>query len=318
MNRWIDVEKILSYKRKFNFILSDRTAGKTYGVTKHLVKNFLETKQKFIVLKRNEVDIDNVRGWGNKVIREQFPDHELNLNKRTIFIDGEKAGIFLPLSTSINIKDNDISDYYFIFYDDFVILPGSTKRYLKHEGFLFTELYSTVDRLRDETIFIGCGNSITNFNPLFEYYGIKAGRDAYTFGKSWLIYKAEANDLRREAFENTALGDLTKGSHYSDYYLGKETYYSQHGVEDKNGKMSGLFNLIIDGDCFIFWSEKGGFRATKGFKETLSTFAMKTEDLILNSTVLDKETHDLIKEACRMNCITYDSDTSKMKFVKYF
>ena len=72
----------------------------------------------------------------------------------------------------------------------------------------------------------------------------------------------EANDLRREAFENTALGDLTKGSHYSSYYLGKETYYSQHGVDDKNGKMYGLFNLIIEGECFTFWSEKVGFRVT--------------------------------------------------------
>ena len=53
-------------------------------------------------------------------------------------------------------------------------------------------------------------------------------------------------------------------------------------------------------------------------KESVSSFAMKTEDLIKNSVVIDKETQDLIKEASRMNCITYDSDTSKMKFVKYF
>ena len=40
-NKYIDINKILGYKRVFNVLLSDRNAGKTYGVIKLLYKIYL-------------------------------------------------------------------------------------------------------------------------------------------------------------------------------------------------------------------------------------------------------------------------------------
>lgn len=52
-NKYIDINKILGYKRVFNVLLSDRNAGKTYGVIKLLYKNFIDKGHKFYRVKKD-------------------------------------------------------------------------------------------------------------------------------------------------------------------------------------------------------------------------------------------------------------------------
>ena len=222
-NKYIDINKILGYKRVFNVLLSDRNAGKTYGVIKLLYKNFIDNGHKFIVLKRTVEDVKRTVGWGKKVAYYEYPTHDIKQNKNKIIIDGKEAGVFIPLSTSITLKDNDFFGYKYIFYDDCIIPFGSTKKYLKDEGLLLSELYITVDRNEDKTIMILCGNTISNTNPIFEFFNIKVSDKEYTFGKDYVVYKAKANTERLTTLENTRFGNLikTNDTQYQSYLTNK-------------------------------------------------------------------------------------------------
>ena len=319
-NKYIDINKILGYKRVFNVLLSDRNAGKTYGVIKLLYKNFIDKGHKFIVLKRTVEDVKRTVGWGKKVAYYEYPTHDIKQNKNKIIIDGKEAGLFKPLSNSITLKDNDLFGYKYIFYDDCIIPFGSTKKYLKDEGLLLSELYITVDRNEDKTIMILCGNTISNTNPIFEFFNIKVSDKEYTFGKDYVVYKAKANTERLTTLENTRFGNLIKTNDlYNEYVKGNAYLQDFSGNLIDRKKMSFLCNIYLDNmNCVSVWETNKFIYVTDTPKVNGISYTKDIKMLSPNIQLFTKEILQFLKGMLEVNKIKYENENSVMLFAELF
>ncbi len=113
--------RIRSYNALFNFIISNRGGGKTYGAKKMCINNFLKRKEQFVYVRRYKSEIKEVRDNFFSDISQEFQDHELTVNGSKIYIDGEIAGYFIPLSVSQKYKSTAYPFVTTIVYDEFII-----------------------------------------------------------------------------------------------------------------------------------------------------------------------------------------------------
>ena len=67
-----DYNRIKSYNALFNFILSPRGNGKTYGAKKFVIKRFLKYGEQFIYVRRYKTEFKKLKLFFDD-IRNEFP-----------------------------------------------------------------------------------------------------------------------------------------------------------------------------------------------------------------------------------------------------
>lgn len=183
-NGYLDMERIISLPVPFIFVTGERGGGKTYGAIKH----FLQTGEKFALMRRTQTQADMI----NAVELSPFksPCQDMNMmytcgniakgiggvypaEKDTdgkLHIVGEEFSIVLALSTIANIRGFDASDIDYMVYDEFI--PEKTARPIKEEAVTFFNAYETMNRNRElqgrqPLKCILLANSFDLTNPLF-------------------------------------------------------------------------------------------------------------------------------------------------------
>ena len=180
--------KLLSYGKVLNFSIGTRSIGKSTGFAIFLLKEFLERGRQFIYCRRtkDEMQLTAPMYFDNAVsiLRSYGYDIDNVVYSGGIYTVGEKVcGYAIPLSLQQKYKSSNYSDVWYILYDEFMVMPGSSARYIggstnsSAEVEAMTSLYQTVDRgvgraFRNETRIIFVGNAGSFFNPFFVNYGI--------------------------------------------------------------------------------------------------------------------------------------------------
>lgn len=319
---WINIPKILSYDRVFNGILSDRTAGKTYGTIKFLYENFIETGNKFVVIKRYDKNIVNMVGWGKKVALEQFPDRKIIVkNKKIIEIDNEFAGIIIPLSTSLSLKDNDFSaNTEFMFFDEFVIMDNNLFSYIPNEGFIFSELYHTIDRGKDFLRAILCGNKIIKSNPILDFLNIKFDpKKEYNFGRDYVVY-CSSDKNRENKITNTRWGRLTeKNSIYNSYISGEDFLINNDEIIVDRKKMSFMFNIVFDNLTKLsVWYYKDNLYISNEYINGEVGYCFYSIYSDIKTTLITKEIKNIIINSLKSGNIRYENELCVKIISEYF
>ena len=166
---YYNYNRIRSYNAYWNFVISNRGGGKTYGFKEMCIKDFLKKGEQFIYVRRTKVELEDRQTFFDD-IKEKFPDHELRVQGKTALIDGKVAGYFIALSTSRNKKSVPYPLVTKIGFDEFIIEKIGSKGYLKDEVTTMLELCSTVTRKRDNVRVYFMGNNISIVNHYFIYF----------------------------------------------------------------------------------------------------------------------------------------------------
>ena len=98
-----DLSKMQSYNALLNFLLGGRGIGKTYGLKKWAIKDFLKTGKQFIYLRRYKSELKDIDKFFNAISKE-FNDVEFDVKGRTFYINKKVAGYAVPLSTALTKK----------------------------------------------------------------------------------------------------------------------------------------------------------------------------------------------------------------------
>ena len=71
---WYNPNKTLTHNALFNFIIGNRSCGKSYGLKKRVIKNFLDKGQQFILLRRfkDELDKSKEQYFDDVVLNKEF------------------------------------------------------------------------------------------------------------------------------------------------------------------------------------------------------------------------------------------------------
>ena len=201
MSDYYDWGTTLSYDADVTQVVTLRGKGKTYGLRKQFVKDFLKDESRFVEVCRFKDEISDVMdGYFDKLIeKEEFPNHVFKTERKAAFIakkpkDGEKPqwkqiGYFVALSQMQRSKKKTFRNVYRIVLDESILdYHDRYHDYLPNEFSLLANIVDSCARQRagekrkhEPRVYL-LANACDLMNPYFIRYGIK---EEPNFGYSW-------------------------------------------------------------------------------------------------------------------------------------
>lgn len=181
-----NIDEINKTNANYFLIYGEKSNGKSYQVKhKEGVEHYLETKMRFVLLRRWKEDISNL--W----IEQYFSDIDVekltkgkyncvSCYRKVLYLSnynvdnakmarGEKIGYVMALSTEQHYSGASFLDVDRIIFEEFME-RGS---YLPNEADKLMILYSTIDRKRGTTKLYMVGNSISRVCPYIPAWGLE-------------------------------------------------------------------------------------------------------------------------------------------------
>lgn len=120
---WYDVGKTLTYNCLFNFVIGNRSCGKSYGLKKHAIKQFLKKGHQFVYLRRYQSELDETAEtyFDDVLANNEFPDIKMDYNAGMYTINGVVAGYAMALTKAKDYKSIAFPKVYLIIYEEFLI-----------------------------------------------------------------------------------------------------------------------------------------------------------------------------------------------------
>lgn len=244
-NGYIDIQRILSYKMPFNFIVGGRGTGKTYGALLTAYENDI----RFILMRRTQTQCDLINKPEFNPYKVINTDISSNITVKAISKYNAKIieesentekilGYTCALSTISNMRGFDASDVKMLIYDEFI--PEKHERPLKNEGSAFLNAYETINRNREITgadpLQVIClANAFNIANPIFLELGLVGkcekmknnGQELYIDKQRGILIVMILNSKISKAKADTALYRVSTGS-YADMALSNDFVYNSN------------------------------------------------------------------------------------------
>ena len=233
---YVNMPDLINTKIPFIFIFGGRGIGKTYGALKYII----ESKRKFLFLRRTQSQIDLVGKPEFSPFKTVCADMGVDVIVKPItkynsgfWMDDELIGYSAALSTLSNLRGFDASDIDLVIFDEFI--PEKHERLIRNEGEAFLNMVETVGRNREiagrEPLQVVClANANDIGNPIFMELNLinivqrmKLKKQGFYLNKEkgLLIVNLDDSPIS-DAKRDTALYKLTSGSDFERMALDNE------------------------------------------------------------------------------------------------
>lgn len=260
--------KIDGYNLPFNFIISEREAGKSTDIWLKVYKEWREKGSTALVVRRKIVHITKAYIDDIAQIINKFTDDNVKFEYSISTIkDGivdikiaDKRFIRLvALATDITaLKSLMLRDLKYIIFDEFICNARFGEKYLKDEATKFMEVYNTFRRESNNLRCYFLGNPYSLYNPYFLFFGVDTSalkRGALlTDKKSYVVECYEITKELREyilsvnplyQFDNAYTKYAFEGQNINDANIqiekNKPDNYSLYAIFRSEGKYIGIF-----------------------------------------------------------------------------
>lgn len=240
---WFDINKSWSCNCLFNFIIGPRGPGKTFGLTKKAIENFINKGEQFMYIRRFKTELEDNKLFFDAIKAEGlFSDHTFEVQGKNYLIDGKKAGTCMALSTSKIKKSTSYPNITLLIFDEFLIDNTGSYHYLPNEVNYVFDIYKTVARKRPNVRMYFLANAISVTNPYFLKLKIEL-----PYGT--LLAKKKNPALSARGLVNGSLIELLHDQEFIDSEndlaitdLMQETDYKAYSVDNK---------FLLDNNRFI-------------------------------------------------------------------
>lgn len=251
-------DKVISYNAMLNFIIGERGVGKTYDLTRNLIKIFLKTGKEFVYLRRYKTELKkSVPKFFEAIIKNnEFPEHKLEVKNGNFYIDDKIAGYSIALSTANMLKSTTFANVYNIMFDEFIIDKGCY-HYLHNEVENLLDIIETIGRMRNIHVYL-LGNAISSTNPYFIYFNLTLpyNSNIKTFKNGLILINYIKNEEYRKVKKETRFGKLIEGTSYSKYAIDNEFLRDNKSfVEKRSPKSKFVFVLYSNGNKYGVWND---------------------------------------------------------------
>lgn len=319
---WYNYDKINSYNCCFNFILTNRGFGKSYGSKKMAIRNFIKKGEQFIYCRRYKTELSEFNKFFDD-IRQEFPDHKFEIKGKAAYIDDEVCGFAIPLSMSQKYKSTPYPNVTLIIFDEFIIDTSTgIMRYINNEVEMFLDLFETVARKRDNVKAYLLANFITEVNPYFIFFNVTPNKnERFTLARNGeLIIDVTKNEDFIKEKKNTRFGRLIEGTKYSDYALNNEALRDSM-VFIERLPLKHMYSLctLSDGkrEVTLYQSTKTGmFYCCSKIDKNVTKFVLNMDShdntAILHSKVNDYPLFKQFIKGFQLGLVRFDKQTTKI------
>ena len=349
MADFYDWHKTLSYDADVTMVIGPRGVGKTFGLRKQCIKDFLKDGSRFVEVVRFKAELSGVAdGYFNRL--QDLPDFEnyifrtdarygwiaeipptVEEGKKKPKPDWKLITYFIALSDAQRMKKRTFDKVRRIIFDE-SILESSDRyhNYLSNEFGILANLVDTVSRERADTSSVRprlylLGNACDLANPYFAAYGVgtdlKFGFRWYS-QKTFLLHYVEAGEYGREKLTGTVAGRMMQGTTAAKIAISNEFVgTNSEFVRRKPSRAKFTFGIICNGKKFGIWVDvQGGlYYVTNTMPNNTEKpiYALTAEDNRINYIAARSATKALayFKEIYYMNLIRYQTVQLKRDFM---
>lgn len=225
---------ILPRNADVNMIIGARGLGKTYGVRKYMIEDYLKNGYCFVEVTRfREENNDVAANYFSRIVQDNiFPDYDFRTTNKIAEIRKKKTGkkenqwktigYFIPLSLQQQKKKSTYVNVRNICMDEIIIDNDDRYHtYLKNEFAQLAKLVDTVTReraddtgLRKPRLFL-LGNACDAFNPYFRHYDVPLEPEhglQWLGGKTCLFDYVRDDEYAEQKTRNTVAGRMLKNN----------------------------------------------------------------------------------------------------------
>ena len=186
-NIHFNCRKIDGYNLPFNFIISEREAGKSTAIwLDKAYKCFKENEQTTLVIRRKithitKAYIDDICQIINKFTDDgvvfQYSQSSLKEGLVDIYINNKRFMRVCALSCDITaLKSLVLLNLRYIIFDEFICNQRFGEKYLKDEATKFMEVYNTFRRESENLKCYFMGNPYSLYNPYFMFFNVSSAK----------------------------------------------------------------------------------------------------------------------------------------------
>ena len=331
-----------SYDARLNMIITSRGRGKTYGLRKQFVKDYLDAKWRFVEVVRYDVEIPDVcDGYFDKLIENnEYPGYMFRSEggKKTgkFYIakcveDDEKPkweliGYCVSLNSQQKKKKKTFAHVKRVLFDEFILERNSHPGYLPGE---YSKLVKLIDSIAREIpgkptpvrIYL-CANACDLVNPYFVEFGIK---DEPKAGYTWLdrgmiLLHYEIHEAYTEAKRETLVGRLSRG-HIEDMITNRFDNANRAFLDDKSKDAKFLFAFVFQGQTYAVWVSyvQGFFYVNRKIPaDATEIYALTREDAAPNLLMAKRVNYKMrtLIDMYYAGCVRYDTAGTREGFLK--
>ena len=280
---YYNYDKIISYNALLNFLIGTRGVGKTYGITKFVIKQFIKKGHEFFYVRRFRSELKkSVPNFFDAIIKnDEFVGHELSVKGSNFMCDGKICGYSYNLSTSQNLKSANFPKVKYIIFDEFII-ENNTTHYLANEVNAFLGLIETIARDRNVNVFL-LGNAVSIINPYFLYFDLELpyNSDIRTFKNGTILLQYMRNEEFINYKKQTRFGTLVENTSYSDYAIdNKFNDLTDTFIRKKEGTSKFAFTILYKNMYFGVWYDftLGCIFVSRDYNEHGQTFVLTNSE----------------------------------------
>lgn len=232
---------ILSRGALLNYVLSDRSDGKTFDCKVRALYDYKEKRNITVYLRRFKTEItpNLYESFFNDVLGDNRPEKEqyrkdfvgwqFKGSRRGVQVKTPGAGewdwivFFIPLTISGKVKsqlDGYVQRIETVDFDEYVPLDN---RYAPNEMNLIMEFWKSIDRDRDKLQMILLGNRISPFTPFFDFFGLSmtiTQDKIKTYRDGTLAVQIYSSKEHRQERTKSKFATLVDSTDYDDYNEG--------------------------------------------------------------------------------------------------
>lgn len=260
---YYNYNNLISRNALLNFVIGERGVGKTFGIKKYCITDFIKNEHEFVYIRRFKTELATACSTFFKDLQENncFDDLALTVKKEKEYyrfeMDRQTIGYGVALTTASILKSTAFPKVKNIIFDEFLINQGTAYHYLSDEVTQFLELMETIGRLRDIRIYM-LGNATTITNPYFAYFNLTLpyGSEYKMFKNNLICVNYIKNNEYRQAKRASKFGKLIDGTDYGSYAIDNEFLYDDNSFIQKKTPVSKFCStLIIDGKNIGIWKD---------------------------------------------------------------
>lgn len=287
---WYDVGRTLTYNCLFNFVIGNRSCGKSYGLKKHAIKQFLKKGHQFVYLRRYQSELDETaETYFDDVLQNgEFPDIKMEYSGGVYTINGIVAGYAMALTKAKDYKSIAFPLVYLIIYEEFLIEDTQYSGYLKNEVKQFLGYYMSIDRYRGCVVFF-LANNVSMVNPYTLYFNLSMPYGSNFVRKGDVLLQLVNDEGFIEERKQTRFGKLIAGTDFEQYAIeNKPLLDNKTFVMKKTEKAQYMFTFKFKGEFFGVWVD---YAAGKMF---VSNNVDESCKIVYSLTVDDHEPNTLL------------------------
>ncbi len=321
--------KIASYNAIFNFIITNRNFGKTWGLKKRAVKRAIKRGKKTIWIRtfKKEVkeciatffksrDLRNFCGveWFDKETKKG----NLKQNGNTFYIKRNKKWEWFLKVFAVSdydaIRSSDDVDIDTIVYDEATMLSSRERYFRGNRVDNFIDAFISIKREHKVTCYF-LGNKENVSNPFLKYFNIKELPSTWegirTFREGAIAYEQYNNLPPEDDSYDLKLKTLLTGTRYGSYLYSSKAKNEEKIKQKKPPAKATLYcQLSIDNYEIAIKVFEGDFFVINRIDQLKRVFALEQKQKYKNEQLLVKRQKRFfiaLENALSDNRIYYDN-----------